>query len=103
MKTAALPNDACRALIVFCLASLAAGAALAAPPPLEAFGRIPQISHVAMNPKGDLLAWSDSSGPTQKIVFYDLHGSALKRTLDVGSNMKLRAIDWADDNTVSSM
>jgi len=53
-----------------------------------------------MNPQGNLLAWSDNSGPSTRIVIFDLAGSAVKRTLDVGSSMKLRGIDWADDDTV---
>jgi len=44
-----------------------------------------------MNPQGNLLAWSDKQRPQHQDLIFDLAGSAVKRTLDVGSSMKLRA------------
>lgn len=99
MNRVALHNKTWRVAIIACIAALASGIARAAPPPVEAFGSIPQIANVAMNPRGDLLAWSDNSGPTAKVVIFDLTSRTLKRTLDMGAG-KLRAIDWADDETV---
>ncbi|HEY4368776.1 MAG TPA: prolyl oligopeptidase family serine peptidase [Steroidobacteraceae bacterium] len=100
MKRTLLPNGVRILSMAICAGSLICGSARSAPPPAEAFGNLPQIGNVAMNPKGDLFAWSDNSGATQKVVIFDLARNALKRTLDVVAPMKLRGIDWADDATV---
>lgn len=91
----------CGPLLLACLACICTNAATAAvPPPAEAFGKIPNISNVELNPKGNLLGWADNSGAEQKIVIFDLDANALKGTHNVGSGAKLRGLDWADDETL---
>lgn len=86
-------------LLLTLLACICTSAA-AAPPPAEAFGIGSGISNVELNPRGNLLAWSDSSGPEPMIVIYDLDTRAAKRTHSIGVGAKLRGLDWADDETL---
>jgi len=95
-----LHNGEGRVTGIVCIAVLGCGIARSTPLPAEAFGSIPQIDNVAMNPRGNLLAWSDNSGPGARIVIFDLGAGAVKHTIDVGAAVKLRDVDWADDETV---
>ncbi len=74
--------------------------AASAPPPPEAFGRIPQVIDVELSPNGQLAAWGDNSGATQKVVIFDLKENRQVRTLGIDPGLKLRGITWTDDETV---
>jgi len=65
-----------------------------------AFGALPRFSHVALSPNGDLLAWDEASGSDSRVVVYDLGTRSVKRMLGVGGDMKLRALDWANEATL---
>lgn len=96
-------SSCCRilpALGLACLAGIAPRNAVSAPPPVEAFGRIPQVTDVELSPNGELLAWADNSRATQTVVVVDLESRKVKRTLEVDPVMKLRSINWADDETL---
>ena len=58
-----------------------AAPAPAAPPSVEAFGQIPAVSDVDINPSGSKLAWIDNSGKLARIVIFDL-----------GSNREVREV-----------
>jgi dipeptidyl aminopeptidase/acylaminoacyl peptidase len=74
-------------------------AAHGAPPPIEAFGKIPQVRNVALTPDGKTLAWEEHRG-TPSVIALDLDSGKLLRTLPIGSGMKLRQLTWADDTTL---
>ncbi|NJO13146.1 MAG: S9 family peptidase [Gammaproteobacteria bacterium] len=79
---------------------LPALATAAAAPPPSAFGKIPQMSSVELNPQGSLLAWIDSSGPQQQAVMFDLEARKNRRVLTIDASMKLISVGWADDETL---
>lgn len=78
----------------------AARQATSAPPPAEAFGRIPQTSAVELSPNGNLLAWADSSGAAQKVEIFDLQERKTLHTFEIDAAMKLRSLTWSDDETL---
>ena len=74
--------------------------AVAAPPPAEAFGRIPAIDDVVISPDGKLLAWGDNSHTVQRVVIFDLEKNAEKRKLTMPGDSRLRDLIWADEKTL---
>lgn len=86
-------------LSMFLIGSVPSVAALA-PPPIEAFGRIPQTTEVELSPNGNLIAWADNTGPTQKVAIFDLGQRKMLRVLAIDPGMKLRALAWTDDETL---
>jgi dipeptidyl aminopeptidase/acylaminoacyl peptidase len=86
-----------------CLAALILGFHIsdaAAAAPLEAYGATPHIANVQLNPKGDMLAWSDHSGAEPMVVMFDLATRTQKRRLGIDADAKLRSLTWADDETL---
>ena len=81
------------AVLLFAFAS----AGFAAPPPAEAFASLPAISDVALSPSGSLLAWADRSGSEEIVVIFDLAAGKIRHKIAIGKDVKLRAINWADD------
>jgi dipeptidyl aminopeptidase/acylaminoacyl peptidase len=71
-----------------------------APPPPEAFGRVPQFASIALSPDGRLLAWGENSAAGQAVVMHDLTASAEKRRFAVPADMRLRDLLWADNETL---
>lgn len=82
------------------LAALLALEARGAPPPVEAFGRIPQVDKVALSPNGKLIAWEDNSAERQSAVVFNLETANYQNTFSIDPNNRLRAIRWADDATL---
>ena len=82
------------------LTTLVVSEAWAAPPPVEAFGRIPQVDHVTLSPGGKLVAWQDNTGARPAVVVFSLETQSDQKKFDVGPNNKLRGIHWADDATL---
>jgi dipeptidyl aminopeptidase/acylaminoacyl peptidase len=76
-----------------------AHSALAAPPPVEAFGKIPQVDDVALSPSGGLVAWQDRSNKPAVIVF-DLTAGKQKGAFPIDPASKLRGVQWADEGTL---
>jgi dipeptidyl aminopeptidase/acylaminoacyl peptidase len=66
----------------------------------QAFGRIPEISDMALSPNGKLLGWIDNSGPITGIAVLDADSGKMLRTLAFEQSMKMRSVDWADDETL---
>ncbi|MBH0113796.1 S9 family peptidase [Novosphingobium sp. YJ-S2-02] len=75
-----------------------AGAAHAAPPPLDAYGDLPQIEDAAVSPDGRHLASIVQSKGERRILVLDPAGELL--VAGNAGDSKVRAINWADDNTV---
>lgn len=67
------------------------------PPPVEAFGRVPAIGAVALSPNGRWVAWLDNSGAAAMIEVFDLEKSATVKRVNAPTGLKLRGLDWADD------
>jgi dipeptidyl aminopeptidase/acylaminoacyl peptidase len=72
----------------------------AAPPPVEAFGKLPLVDHAVLSPNGNLVAWQDNRGPRPQVVVFDLGAAKVKRTVTVDDEIKLRGLQFADDETL---
>jgi len=83
-------------LMVACFAQLA----WAAPPPVDAFGRIPAISNVALSPNGKLIAWEDNTDSQTFIVIHDLEKAQVRNRVPIDPGVKLGSIDWHDNSVV---
>jgi dipeptidyl aminopeptidase/acylaminoacyl peptidase len=68
-----------------------------APPAVEAFGRVPAIDGVALSPSGRWVAWIDNSGAAAMIEVFDLEKRATLKRVNAPADLKLRGLDWADD------
>lgn len=68
--------------------------------PAAAFATLPAVSDVVLSPDGQLLAWSDRSGPGTKVVAYDLAAKTYRRTMPVDPAFKVRSLIWADSGTL---
>ncbi len=71
----------------------------AAPPPVEAFGKIPQVRNVALTPDGKTVAWEENGGAAPSVIALDLAQGKLLRTFPV-EGLKLWRLSWADDTTL---
>lgn len=72
----------------------------AAPPP-AAFGQLPNMSLPDMNPAGTLLAFAETVGDNApQLVIFDLASRREIRKVNIGTEFRLRDINWADDQTV---
>lgn len=54
------------AAVIICVGAVAP--ALAAPPPLSAYGALPAINHVSLSPDGSRLAFVGVSGEDRRLV-----------------------------------
>jgi dipeptidyl aminopeptidase/acylaminoacyl peptidase len=88
-----------RGAIVAC-ASWITVPAVAAPPPAEAFGAIPAIVDVTLNPDGKRVAWIASARGTETVVMYDLDAKREIRRIGADDGFKLRSVDWVDATTI---
>ena len=85
----------CAALLAACIAA-GPGASAA---PLEAYGRLPSLSHVQISPDGGSLAFVVTKGDAQQIVLERLADHSVVAVLEWG-NLKIRALDWADSQNL---
>lgn len=67
------------------------------PPAIEAFGRVPAIGAVALSPSGRWVAWIDNSADAPMIEIFDLEQRARLKRVHAPTDLKLRGLDWADD------
>lgn len=79
---------------------LFAAPVVAAPPAASIFGHVPDVSNVVLSPDGNTLAWGDASGAAPTVVIFDLGTRAKVREIAVPTEMQLRDLDWADDETL---
>lgn len=76
-----------------------AQAAAGAPPPVEAFGRVPQVDNIALSPDGKFVAWDDNSGTQPIVVVFDLEARKQKARFPIADS-KLRGLQWSDNSTL---
>ena len=75
---------------------LCAGTANAAPPPLEAYGRLPTLSDVTLSPDGKTIAFVKGNESDRLIVVETIGAPKPLSVLDV-HDKKLRWLQWADN------
>ena len=75
----------------------AAGLALAAPPPLAAYGRLPTIEDVALSSDGARLGLIVTDGDKRRLVIQNLADSKVIGGIDAGTE-KVRWLRWAGSN-----
>jgi dipeptidyl aminopeptidase/acylaminoacyl peptidase len=80
------------------LASLTA-AAHAAPPPLEAYGRLPHVEQVSLSPNGDKFAMIELTENSRRVLIAPVDGGS-PMTFDFPLKDKIRRVDWAGDEHV---
>jgi hypothetical protein len=93
-----LTTRACLWLALLAVPALLPEAAAA--PAVEAFGSIPQTDDVTLSPDGKLIAWKTSTGGTIGVIVLDVDTRKVKRTQRIENTMKLRAVSWADNETL---
>jgi dipeptidyl aminopeptidase/acylaminoacyl peptidase len=67
------------------------------PPPITAFANLPAMSQPVLSPNGQQLAWIDNSGSRQAVEIIDLLKNARLLRLESEAELKVRRIQWADD------
>lgn len=66
-----------------------------APPPIEAYGRLPVLTDASLSPSGDRLALVRHQGEDNRVVIQDISGNLL---LYVDAHKeKIRNVDWVSD------
>ncbi len=78
------------------LAIFWSAAALAGPPPLDVYGKLPTLSDVKLSPDGDKLAYAQQEGDGRAIEVTDLTGKNKTVGISIGDK-KLRGLMWAGD------
>jgi acetyl esterase/lipase len=73
---------------------------LPTPPPVEAYGQVPAVGDVDINPAGTHLAWIDNSGKLARIVFFDIAAKREVRSLHLPVEATPRVVNWANDATL---
>ena len=87
-----------RALALLLALAAATGVAGAAPPPsAAAFGATEQVRNLSLAPSGRLLAWAEGDMPA-RIVLFDLDARRPVRTVQVDDALKVRDLEWCDDD-----
>ena len=89
----------------FCLIGLLVLASTAraqtAPPPAEAFGRLPAIADAAISPDGSKIALAMSTPERSFIQVFDLDAHTGVYQAGIPQDTQLRSIGWADNGRVS--
>ena len=80
---------------------LASAVTLAAPPPIEAYGRLPATEFVALSPSGQQIAFAAVSGDTRRLVIRSVDGRA-STSSDIGT-AKVLEITWVGEDHVVLM
>ncbi len=85
------------AIAVAAAATLSVGAARAAPPPIEAYGALPQIEQVSLSPSGKRVAMFLNKNDQHVLVVRELEGDkkVLKSTQ---LNDRIGGSEWGDDD-----
>ncbi len=91
-----------RLALFLALASLlfVRAASLRAADSAEAFGALPMVSEVELSPNGKLLAWRQPGPKNTLAVIFDLDAHAIRRTVAFDSDIKVRSLVWADNETL---
>ena len=87
--------------LTYCAAAaalMASSAFAQAPPPVEAFGRLPAVAHAAISPDGSKVALAmslDDGRPL--VVVYDVNAQRRIYSNGIEEETELRSVDWVDD------
>jgi dipeptidyl aminopeptidase/acylaminoacyl peptidase len=79
-------------------ATAPAPAPAANPPSLDAYGELPRVEDVALSPDGLSIASVTQSAGDRRVIV--LKNGATLLNISAGTATKVRAIEWADDDTV---
>ncbi|HET7810619.1 MAG TPA: S9 family peptidase [Steroidobacteraceae bacterium] len=74
--------------------------AIGAAPPVEAYGQVPAITDIDINPAGTRLVWIENSDTQRRLVVFDLAGHRVMRVMASPAETVLRSAEWADDETL---
>ncbi|MES1156424.1 MAG: S9 family peptidase [Alphaproteobacteria bacterium] len=100
MRVGAIACAAWLALTAAALAQTPPPANSSAPPPVEAFGNLPQVDSVAMSPDGTRVAMALSMNGQPSVAIIDVQsGHAMRAAVD--DKAELRSVWWADNNRVA--
>jgi dipeptidyl aminopeptidase/acylaminoacyl peptidase len=69
-------------------------------PSAAAFGTPPRASSVRLSFDGKSAAWLDQGSVPQRIIVFDLVNRKDRNVFEAPAGMKLRALDWSDDDTL---
>jgi dipeptidyl aminopeptidase/acylaminoacyl peptidase len=75
-----------------------AQASIAAPPPVEAYGKLPFIEEIGLSPSGERFAFVATNGEKRRLYVVSADAKPL-RVVDVGTT-KVRDLEWAGDDHV---
>jgi len=89
-----------RQAIVASLALTWCGAAFAQAPPVEAYGRLPAVSDVAISPDGRQVALAVNTGAVSSVQVVDIDRGEALAGATVEDNVRLRGVRWSDDERV---
>jgi len=84
--------------LLFAASFLLESAAFAAPPPIEAYGKLPAIEHVSLSPSGERIAYIATDGEKRRFIVTTAEGKVISGG-DVGG-VKVRDVEWAGDDHV---
>jgi dipeptidyl aminopeptidase/acylaminoacyl peptidase len=87
-------------LLSLALATIGGPAAAAQPPPAEIFAGLPGVQLASISPNGRILATDRYGSGGTSVDIYDIGAAKLLRTIDLGSDNKLRDFNWASDETL---
>ncbi len=94
--------DVVRAAFAAAVLLFAANASLAqAPPPVEAYGRLPAISDAAISPDGRHVVIAQSEGAATAFRIIDLDTRQSVYSASFPARNTLRGVGWADDDTAT--
>lgn len=69
------------------------------PPPLEAYGALPDVSSIAISPNGELIAYRRTSGDVDALIVIDIERMEVLGGIDV-EDVKPRRAMFIDDDTL---
>jgi dipeptidyl aminopeptidase/acylaminoacyl peptidase len=86
------------ALAMFWMCGATRAQTAPAPPPVEAFGRLPGIIDVSISPDGARIALARHDSGVSAVQLYDIARNQILHTATVGEESRLRGVGWADDS-----
>ena len=96
-------NGAARRILARAVAAVAivcASTGAAAATPAEIFGALPEDDFVVLSPDGNTLALAHTTGGDTKVLVLDVASRKIKRTQFIARTLKLRDLNWSDDETL---
>src|SRR5689334_22742444 len=87
--------------IAACAAILAARPALADPPPVEAYGRLPAAMDAALSPDGSKVALASFDNGRPHVRVIDVYRHALVFDGALEGQSRLHSVGWIDDTHLS--